>query len=239
MRKKMLCFILSGMITTGVISSMPGQLASAETLECTATNDLEAVDIDKIKSILQEQGIEEEIQKKLIEKKINGELWDAENPEKIKDVPESFYVMDLTKPYERKVYTFEDGSIIELTHGNSNARAIISNSYTQKYENEKIVASYGGVLRATIYVNCEWPKGGRARIYNFSDSNIYTWNVGGSVTTTPMSVVKTYPDTYGPALATGKVAVYNSGYLGKQSDFRAELSVYASYGMISFQLVKM
>lgn len=61
----MLCLILSGMITTGVISSMPGQLASAETLECTATNDLEAVDIDKIKSILQEQGIEEEIQKKL------------------------------------------------------------------------------------------------------------------------------------------------------------------------------
>ncbi|WP_349392914.1 hypothetical protein, partial [Clostridium perfringens] len=61
-----------------------------------------SINIDEIKKILTEQGINEKTQEDLINKKINGELWDAENPEKLKQVPDEFYILDFNKPFEKK-----------------------------------------------------------------------------------------------------------------------------------------
>lgn len=216
----------------GIVNTSPIIEAKASTIEIKKDTHTK-IDIEKIKEILTEQGVNEETQEKLINKKLNGELWDVENPEKLKEVPDEFYILDFNNPSEKKVYTFEDGSILELSHSPKfpTPREIISNSYTTTWKEEQVKATYG-VMRATIYVNCEWTKGIGAKIRDFTDSNIYVWNVGGSVLTTNMQINSS-------TSAIGKISVTNSSYFGKHSDFRAEFKVLSSHGTVSFKLVKM
>lgn len=215
-----------------IIAASPIIESNASTLSDIKNNPSQ-IDIEKIKKILTEQGIDNETQEKLITKKLNGELWDVENPEKLKEVPEEFYILDFNKPFEKKVHIFEDGSVLELSHSPKmpNARKIISNSYTTVWQEEAVKATYG-VMRATIYVNCEWTRSVGGKIRPFTDSNIYVWNVGGSVSTTDMKIT-------GTSSAVGKISVYNSYQFGKHSDFRAEFNVLGSHQTVSFKLIKM
>lgn len=232
-KKKIIATLaLSTIFSTGIINNIPIIEANASVVEI-ENNEYTEFNIEKIKSILTEQGIDEKTQEKLINKKINGELWDVENPDKLKEVPDEFYILNFKNPYEKKIYTFEDGSVLELSHSPNFPipRTIISNSYTTTWKEEQIQAKYG-LMRATIYVNCEWTKGIGAKINTFTDSNIYTWNVGGSVSTTSMQINSNNS-------AIGKISVTNSSYLGKHSDFRAEFKVLPSHGTVSFKLIKM
>lgn len=229
-RKKIISMILCGIIMS---TSLLPTTVNAYTHNTKIESNQTSINIDEIKKILTEQGINEKTQEDLINKKINGELWDAENPEKLKQVPDEFYILDFNKHFEKKVHIFEDGSILELSHSPKfpNARKIISNPYTTVWEEEAIKATYG-VMRATIYVNCEWTKSVGAKIRPFTDSNIYVWNVGGSVSTTEMKVT-------GSRSAAGKISVYNSYQWGKHADFRAEFNVLGAHQTVSFKLVKM
>lgn len=217
-------------ITSSV--TIPTIKANASIIEETKI-EYSAEDVQKIKEILANQGINEDTQEKLINKKLNGELWDVENPEKLQQVPESFYILNFNNPFEKKTYTFEDGSVLELSHSQTlpSSRKVISNAYSTVWQEEAVKATYG-LMRATIYVNCEWTRSIGPKIRNFTDSNIYTFNVGGSVSTTNMNINSS-------TSAVGKISVYNSLYWGKQADFRAVFEVLGSHGTVSFKLVKM
>ena len=130
---------LATIFSIGIVNTSPIIEAKASTIEIKKDTHTE-IDIEKIKEILTEQGVNEETQEKLINKKLNGELWDVENPEKLKEVPDEFYILDFNNPSEKKVYTFEDGSILELSHSPKfpTPREIISNSYTTTWKEEQV-----------------------------------------------------------------------------------------------------
>lgn len=92
---------LATIFSIGIVNISPIAKVNASTIESKKAAYTE-IDIEKIKEILTEQGINEETQEKLINKKINGELWDVENPEKLKEVPDEFYILDFNNPSEKK-----------------------------------------------------------------------------------------------------------------------------------------
>lgn len=92
---------LATIFSIGIVNTSPIIEAKASTIEIKKDTHTE-IDIEKIKEILTEQGVNEETQEKLINKKLNGELWDVENPEKLKEVPDEFYILDFNNPSEKK-----------------------------------------------------------------------------------------------------------------------------------------
>ena len=84
-RKKIISMILCGIIMS---TSLLPTTVNAYTHNTKIESNQTSINIDEIKKILTEQGINEKTQEDLINKKINGELWDAENPEKLKQVPD-------------------------------------------------------------------------------------------------------------------------------------------------------
>lgn len=238
------CLLAGSLLTTSPVSAATNQPNQVE-LNNSYEVQLDDSYVDNLKSILDEQGIDKETQKELIQKKINGEIWDAENPEKLEQVPENFYMFDMSNPFEEKIYTFDDGSIIKLSHSrdltqNKNLiqnRIITESPYATEYRNEAMTATYGA-MRVTIYVNCGWYKGAAPRINDFSDSNMYPNTIGGNTSTTNMNIENRYATPNYPALAVGKVTNTNDYAMPKTQSWRAEFQVYTSYGTTSFKLVK-
>ncbi|MGG0813045.1 hypothetical protein ABE142_10230 [Paenibacillus alvei] len=65
-------------------------------------------------------------QKLLINKVENNQLWDVNNPEKLKEVPEDFYIFDPKNGSEKRYYRFEDGSFIKIETTQNNSKEINS-----------------------------------------------------------------------------------------------------------------
>lgn len=120
-------------------------------------------------------------QKILTEKKKKGIPWDCENPEKIKLMPEDFNKFTIDDKVKERVYTFEDGSFIEIAiepgEVIENApvaeaksleigtNSIISDSFGTLYRNHK-VSKQVGTTYAYFYANFY--------VSNYDESIIYT-----------------------------------------------------------------
>lgn len=63
---------------------------------------------------LDENGVSLERQEILINKLEKNQDWDVYNPEKIKLIPEDFYIFDPTEGSQTRYYRFEDGSFIKI-----------------------------------------------------------------------------------------------------------------------------
>jgi len=75
----------------------------------------ESIDYSTIYAYFAEFNVPVEKQEILLSKIKNGEQWDCYNPEKIAQIPESFYDLDPLNFVQEKVYVFEDGSTTSVS----------------------------------------------------------------------------------------------------------------------------
>lgn len=110
--KKFAILSMSAFISFGFINNIFISDVKASSIEKNSNTFYSNIDLEEVKNNLTSLGIDEETQNKLINKLINGEVWDSLNPKCLEKVPKSFFNISFDNPINR--YEFPDGSVIEV-----------------------------------------------------------------------------------------------------------------------------
>ncbi|QAT41113.1 hypothetical protein [Clostridium sp. JN-9] len=91
-----------------------------------------------------QNNVPKEKQKVLLDKLDKNILWDAYNPDKVKEIPASFNTFDIDDPLDNiRYYRFEDGSFIKIeTKASEKTKELRKNQ-----ENQKQKYSFSGEIR--------------------------------------------------------------------------------------------
>lgn len=163
---------------------------------------------NKYLSLEQEQHLRKEFtkddislkeQNTVINKLKAGKVLDAENPEKIAQVPEEFFNIKKDGPSE-KMYKFEDGSYIKLSvkKVKSNNKAVYHSHYSTEYENHYVEARYG-VTRVGFHATFHQYQGSPSVIKKVYGTGGY--NPIGTLTFSEPKIIDKYQSGSRPALA--------------------------------------
>lgn len=87
---------------------------------------------------LKENQVPKEKQEGLLNKIENNQVWDANNPEKQKSIPESFYIFDPKDGSQVRYYRFEDGSFIKIDNTLNEVIEIDGSEKSNKRLKEKV-----------------------------------------------------------------------------------------------------
>lgn len=119
LRKRLVSFSLSALLFLGVVA--PVQATNVSNLNKSAVqSQVQKKNINGIKEkdlqkYFEKHNISKVKQKKLTEKVKKNELWDCYKQEEQSKIPEDFFLVDLNSLNHKKTFTFEDGSIIEVS----------------------------------------------------------------------------------------------------------------------------
>ncbi|WP_125154750.1 hypothetical protein [Clostridium rectalis] len=185
-----------------------------------------------------EDGVKPATIEKLINKIKNGETLDAENPDKIAQVPKGFFKFELKdsteKSIQEKTYTFEDGSYIKVESIPTKrikiieplTRSVEYSHYGAIYTDEFIKTTYGS---SKVVFYCIF------RMLNQSRSvinNVYGttgWGLGSWTYGEPQLIRSTQNGSM-PAFAVATCTqTTGMGDLSKTMVFSCEFKVYEHY----------
>ncbi len=189
-------------------------------------------------------GVESGTIEKLINKIKNGEMLDAENPDKISKVPKDYFMFEKSnkRVAREKTYTFEDGSYIKVESiPTINTRVSLQDSkinkgyqtdyversnYATLYVDEYIQAKYGTVSKVGFYCTFGLYNRSNSRIDNVYDTS--GWGLGSWDYGDPKIIHSTQSGSR-PALATASATQKTGiGDFGKTSGYTCKLEVYKS-----------
>lgn len=132
--KKNICLVLSFTILMSIFLVSNSAFAYSQNKPYVSGFDTKA---DLVK-FLKENQVPKEKQEILIKKVENDELWDANNLEKRKSIPESFYIFDPKDGSQVRYYRFEDGSFIKINTTLNEVITIDGSEKSNKLLREKI-----------------------------------------------------------------------------------------------------
>ncbi|GKU23659.1 hypothetical protein [Clostridium folliculivorans] len=251
-RTKIYALLLSLSLTIGVFTP---SIAHAKTLDAPKTSQSINSNYFNSKSLItyqEEKLIREQFAKdgldntsieRCITKLKNGQVLDAETPEKLAKVPKEFFAF--TKPTSKqallasktKMYKFPDGSYIKLTSkpiakktlpiANKNLitpNYVYTSNYSTEYVDEFIEGNYGTSHAGFVTSFTEY-RGGGSTIYNAHDTT--GWGYGTWTYNQP-TIVRAVQTGTQPALAYASMTQVSSagGLYTKTSGYTLELNVF-------------
>lgn len=119
LRKRLVSFSLSVLLFLGV--ALPVQATNvSKSSKSAVQSQVQKKNVNGIKEkdlqkYFEKHDISKDKQKKLTEKVKKNELWDCYKQEEQSKIPEDFFLIDLNSTNHKKTYTFDDGSIIEVS----------------------------------------------------------------------------------------------------------------------------